>query len=47
MAKKTTMNHEGRTRARRRNNAYPLNVRKKLGPRSCHRGSFKRRRGQG
>jgi len=47
MAQKISQNYKIRTRVRRRNKPHPLNICKKLGPKSCHRGSQKKRRGQG
>ena len=41
MAQKISQNYKIRTRVRRRNKPHPLNICKKLGPKSCHRGITK------
>lgn len=47
MAKKIGITYEPRTKVKRRRRPRPLNVRKKLGPRSNYRGMKSKLRGQG
>jgi hypothetical protein len=47
MAQKIQQNYSAKTKIRRRNNLRPLNIRKKLGPKSAFLGTRKKKRGQG
>ena len=47
MAKKVQQNYKKRTKVKRRNRVRPLNMRKKMGPKSAFLGIRKKKRGQG